>query len=182
MKKELREKYILIRNKIENKKEKSKIITQKVKQEEVYKKAKVIAIYKSLPSEVDTSLLISDALKSEKTVALPRVMGNDMIFYKINSAKEHLEKSEFGVEEPKANSENYIDIKNIELVNVPGVCFDTQKNRVGFGKGFYDRFLRKQTLSTIAICFDEQILRHEKIPTNTLDVQVDKVITEQRIY
>ena len=182
MKKELREKYILIRNKIQNKQEKSKIITQKVKQEEVYKKAKVIAIYKSLPSEVDTSLLISDALKLEKTVALPRVMENDMMFYKIDSVKEHLEKSKFGIEEPKANSENYIDVKSIDLVIVPGVCFDTEKNRVGFGKGFYDRFLRNHNISTIAICFDEQILKHEKIPTSPFDVQVEKIITEQRTY
>lgn len=181
-KKELRKKYILIRNKIENKQEKSKVIIQKVKQEEVYKKAKVIGIYKSILSEVDTSLLINDALKSEKTVALPRVMGNDMIFYKINSTKEHLEKSEFGIEEPKANNENYIDVKSIDLIIVPGVCFDTEKNRVGFGKGFYDRFLRNHNISTIAICFDEQILKYEKIPTNSFDVQVEKVITEQRTY
>ena len=116
------------------------------------------------------------------TVALPRVMGNDMMFYKIDSVKEHLEKSKFGIEEPKANSENYIDVKSIDLVIVPGVCFDTEKNRVGFGKGFYDRFLRNHNISTIAICFDEQILKHEKIPTSPFDVQVEKIITEQRTY
>ena len=82
---ELRKRYLLIRNKIENKKEKSKMITEKIINTEEYKKAKVIALYKNLPSEVDTSELINYSINMNKIVALPRVKENKMFFYKISS-------------------------------------------------------------------------------------------------
>lgn len=170
----LRKQYISIRNNIKNKKEKSNIITNKVIKEEAYKKAKIVALYKSLPSEVDTTELIKYSIALGKTVVLPKVVCDDLKFYKI-SLSDKLVKSKFGVEEPIENEANYIEKEKINLVIVPGVCFDKENNRLGFGKGYYDRFLAKTNLYTIAICFEEQMIN--KIFTEDNDIKMKKVIT-----
>ena len=133
----LRKKYISIRNNIQNKEEKAKIITRKVIADEMYKEAKIVALYKSLASEVSTEELIRQALLDGKIVALPRIYFDDLRFYKI-SLDDSFNKSNFGVEEPEEKEENFINKDQIDLVIVPGVCFDKNKNRMGFGKGFYD--------------------------------------------
>ena len=178
---ELRKRYLLIRNKIENKEEKSKMITEKIINTEEYKKAKVIALYKNLLSEVDTSELINYSINMNKIVALPRVKENKMFFYKISSLKDTLIKSEFGIEEPVEDKINLMDITNIDLVIVPGICFDREKNRLGFGKGYYDRVLSKINVKTIAICFSKQILEKKILPTNNNDIKMQQIITEKEI-
>ena len=177
-KKKLREEYKVVRNKIENKKEKSKEIFYKIIETETFKKSKIIAIYKSIKSEVDTTELIKYSLNMGKIIALPKVEENELKFYKINSICENLEKSEFGIEEPEGKDENLIDSNSIDLVIVPGICFDLEKNRLGFGQGYYDRFLKQKDFKTIGICFDEQIA--EKVPTDKNDVKVKEIITDKR--
>lgn len=179
-KKNLRKKYISIRNSINHKKGKSQSITKKVIENEIYKKAKVVALYKSLLSEVDTRELIEYSIASGKIVALPRVVDNELKFYKINSLEDTLKKSKFGVEEPVEDEMNLIDKCDIDLVIVPGICFDKEKNRLGFGKGFYDRFLNHTNLETIAICFHEQII--DQVPTNENDIKMRQIITDKEIY
>ena len=179
---ELRKKYIFIRNNIKNKKEKSKIITDRIKMSDAYKDAKVIALYKSFSSEVDTSELINYSIGINKIVALPKVVGNELVFYKINSLNDTLIKSEFGVEEPVENEVNLIDENDIDLVIVPGICFDREKNRLGFGKGYYDRFLSNIDAKTIAVCFNEQILKTQILPTNNNDIKMHQIITDAGIY
>lgn len=174
-KQELRKEYIFIRNNIKNKDEKSAIIMKKIIEEEVYKKANVIALYKSLSSEVDTSKLIEYSFMQGKTVVLPKVVSNDLEFYKISS-KEQLIRSEFGVEEPQGNKESLVLKEDIDLVIVPGVCFDKTGNRIGFGKGYYDRFLANTNMETIGICFEEQLV--EKILEDKFDIKIKKVITD----
>ena len=180
-KEELRKKYILVRNEIRNKKEKSKIITDRIKMDKAYKEAKVIALYKSFSSEVDTTELINYSIDMNKTVALPKVVGDELVFYKINSLEDSLVKSEFGVEEPVENDTNLIDKTNIDLVIVPGVCFDREKNRLGFGKGFYDKFLSNTEAKTIAICFNEQILDKQLLPITSNDIKMQQIITDVEI-
>lgn len=177
-KKILREEYILIRSRIENKKEKSNTIVDKIIKTDQYKDSKIIAIYKSMKTEVDTSKLIKYSINNGKIIALPRVEENELKFYKINSTEENLEKSKFGIEEPLGKKENLIDSNLIDLVIVPGICFDLEKNRLGFGKGYYDRFLKQKDFKSIGICFDEQITK--KVPTNNNDMKVKEIITEKR--
>ena len=180
-KQELRKDYITIRNNIKNKKEKSIIISDKVKKDIDYQKAKVVALYKSLLSEVNTDELIKYSINSGKIVALPKVINNELIFYKIN-IEEVLVKSNFGVEEPTGNEENFINKNNIDLLIIPGICFDKQKNRLGFGKGYYDRFLNNTSLKTIALCFNEQILNNQLLPITDHDKKVNKIITDDKTY
>ena len=117
-KNELRKMMLTTRKKINNKNELSTKITNRIIDLEVYKKAKVIALYKSLKDEVDTSLLINKSLK-EKIVLLPRITTNKMIFVKINLDTKY-NKSSFGVLEPIGEEYN----GEIDLIIVPGVSFD----------------------------------------------------------
>lgn len=177
-KKKVRKEYTLVRSKIENKKEKSNLIFSKIIETKSFKESKIIAMYKNINSEVNTAELIKYSINIGKTVVLPKVEENELRFYKINSIDEKLFKSKFGIEEPSGIKENLVDNKFIDLVIVPGICFDTEKNRLGFGKGYYDRFLKQKDFKTIGICFDEQITK--KVPTNDNDMKVKEIITEKR--
>ena len=179
-KKDLREKSILIRKNIKNKKEKSQIITDKIKNIEEYKNAKIIALYKSLNSEVDTEILIKYSINHGKIVVLPKVENDELKFYKIENDYEKLNRSDFGIEEPYGEEDKYIEKEKIDLVIIPGVAFDLDKNRLGFGKGYYDRFLSNTNLKTIGIFFEEQ--KHEKIPTEKYDIKMRKIVTDKNIY
>ncbi len=180
-KQELRSKYLSIRKDIADKKKKSLLIMKKVIETSIYKDSHVIALYKNLPNEVDTSELIRRCLEDGKVVALPRVTNNDLIFYQINDNSE-LSKSTFGVLEPEENPNNIVEADSIDLIIVPGVCFDLEHNRLGFGKGFYDRYLENINIPSIALCFDEQIIKDDKIPTSTNDVQIRLIISDKREY
>lgn len=176
----LRKKYLLIRNNIPDKEIKSKIIIEKIKLSKIYQESKVIALYKSLKSEVDTKELIEYSLKIGKIVVLPKVEKNELKFYKI-SLNEPLIKSNFGVEEPLGLNINYIDKSEIDLVIVPGLCFDKENNRLGFGKGYYDRFLSNTNLYTIALCFKEQILEDTLLPVEITDIKLKEIISDELI-
>ena len=177
-KQELRNNYIQIRNNILDKKNKSKIIANKVIEKIEYKNAKTIALFKNFRSEVDTAELIEYSINIGKIVALPRVVGNELKFYKIESLNDNFIKSKFGVEEPIESEKNHIENKEIDLVIVPGLCFDKQNNRLGYGKGYYDRFLKNTNAKTIAICFKEQILKDSLLPITDTDVNVQRIITD----
>lgn len=179
-KQKLRKEYLDLRSKIQNKKEKSKIIMSKVINDNDYINASVIALYKSLKNEVDTSELIKYSLEIGKIVVLPRVIENSLLFYKITNDEIFI-KSSFGILEPLDNINNLINNKIIDLVIMPGICFDLDKNRLGFGKGFYDRLL-SNGIKNIAICFEEQVLIKRNVPNDCYDIKVKKIITDKKIY
>ena len=174
-KKEYRDILFNIRNKIINKEEKSSLITEKIINDSWYKDAKVVAVYKSLQSEVDTTNLIKDCFEKGKVVLLPKIENDFMNFYKIDK-DELLFKSSFGVEEPLGKSEKLYKPDEIELMIVPGVGFDKENNRIGFGKGYYDKYLQNLNIKTIGICFKEQII--DKLPHDELDIRMNKIICD----
>lgn len=176
-KKKLREKYLKVRENIINKELKSLIIASKVIDSELYKNANVVALYKSFSNEVDTFKLIDYTNNCNKTIALPRVEGKDLIFYKYKPYHDNLVRSKFGVLEP-------LDIKNniisdIDLVIVPGVVFDYSGNRIGYGGGYYDRYLSNKNINTIGVCFDSQLT--DNILVEEHDVSLDQIITEDKV-
>ena len=179
-KEELRKKYIDIRKKVEDRVRKSNSICQKVLETEEFKKAKIIACYMSLPTEVDTKLLIEESIKYGKTVVLPKVNGQELEFYIIKDLDNSgFERSAIGVEEPKEFYHEKIDVYLIDLIIVPGICFDKEGNRLGFGKGYYDRTLKRTNNTySIGICFREQIVQEKVIPVNSFDKKVDLVISD----
>ncbi len=172
----LRKKYLEIRNNIIDKDLKSELIFNKIINTKEYDKATVIAIYKSLDYEVNTDKLIDHSLSIGKTVLLPRVIDDDMAFLEL-TAKTILIKSNFGVFEPIADKSYPKD--KIDLVIVPGVCFDYDKNRLGFGKGYYDKYLKDTKMKKIGICFEEQICKC--LPTDSNDIKMDLIITDKQI-
>ena len=173
-KEELRNKYKKIRDSIENRKEKSLVIINKVLEDDDYIKSKTIGIYISFGSEVDTDLLIRNSIL-EKEICVPVIINKEMIFSKIESDTKYTN-NKYGILEPNKLK----PINKIDLLIIPGICFDKDKNRIGFGGGYYDRYLNNQDIKTIAICFEEQITEH--IPNEKHDVKVKKIITDKSIY
>ena len=179
-KNEIRKKYIDIRKNINaiDRINKSKIISNKLLLNKVLNDSKVIAIYKSLNSEVDTEDTISNLWSMNKVVLIPKVEKDIINFYEYNK-NDKLIKSTFGVLEPNNNKIYKKD--NIDLIIVPGVCFDKNMNRMGFGKGYYDKYLENSNIYKIGICFSEQISNKELV-TDKYDIKMNEIITDKEVY
>ncbi len=175
-KKEIRKEYKIIRSNIAHKGVKSHKICSALIATEKYKKSEIIALYASLPDEVDTSPIIDYSLKSGKTVLLPKIEGgNKMGFYELS---QEFTVNSFEIKEPKG-TKKYLP-KEIDLIVLPLICADEQKNRIGFGGGYYDRYLSKYKGNTIGICFDEQISA-EPLPCSEHDIKPDIILSDKRI-
>lgn len=179
-KSELRKYYLNIRNNLINRDYKSKIIVEKILEEKKYKQSQIIGVYSSFKNEVNLNSLIDFSLKNKKTVCLPIVLDDyNMVFCKISSREELININKYKIKEPLLNKLNIINPKNIDLILVPGICFDTNKNRIGFGKGYYDRYLKNSNSYNIGVCYDEQLIYDFYIENNLFDISLDEVITDK---
>ena len=146
-----------------------------------FKKAKNILFYASFRSEVDTIQCIRDALKIKKMVALPCVDSEkkELRLYWIKNLSE-LKLGYMGIQEPKNVKSRELFLQDIDIVILPGAGFDTDGTRLGYGHGFYDKLLLKprKPATTVALAFEEQIV--PRVPKNSHDVKIDKIITEKR--
>ena len=183
-KEEIRKKTLSKRNQLSEKDRVmfSRIIFNKLLESEEYKKADRIAVYYPVGSEVQTFEIISDALINKKKVGLPRVINDDEIkFYQImeNSLEEvEFTKGKYGIME---NITSTAELDQIDLLIIPGVAFDDECNRIGYGKGYYDRFLGKNDIGYIVgLAFENQMVKY--IPINELDQKVDCIITNKNNY
>jgi 5-formyltetrahydrofolate cyclo-ligase len=142
----------------------------------LFQKAHCVALYNAIPGEVQTASFIHKWFK-QKQILLPLVVGNDLklLPYK---GEESLKAGSFGIMEP-VDDGTVIPNDDIDLIIVPGVAFDRSKNRLGRGKGYYDRLLSLLKASKIGICFDFQL--KEQIPTEPFDRKMDLVITNKEI-
>ncbi len=174
----LRKKYIELRKNIIDKEQKSREICRRLIKSHEYQNASVVGLYYSLSSEVSTIELIRYSLNNQKKVLLPKVEGDKLVFYEIKSFDD-LMKSSFGVMEPLSGT--VYDKEEIDLIVVPGVCFDKCLNRIGFGKGYYDRYLDGFDGDIIGICFEDQV-SEEEIDISETDQKLKYVITEKNIY
>lgn len=153
-------------------KEKSDIIFKNAKTLD-YSGYKNFFIYKSFNKEVETSRLIFYLKDNGKNVSFPVIKGDKMIAG-LPIVKEFV-LSKFGTEEPK----EYKEITDIDVCFLPLIACDLSFNRLGYGKGYYDRFLSENKCLKIGICYDFQIV--DKIDYNLWDVPLDIIITEKRI-
>lgn len=131
-------------------------------------------IYNSYNNEVETSLIINHLLNNNKNVYLPKIVNEAMVTIKYTKST-ILKKGTFNIYEPIGNEE---DISNFICI-VPLVGVDTKGNRIGQGKGFYDKFLKNKKCIKIGICYDFQLI--ESIHSDPYDVPLDLVITEKQI-
>ncbi len=173
----LRKKYIELRKYIINKEEKSNQIFLNLIDLDIFKSSNIIGIYCSMIDEVDTFKIIEYCLLNDKEVLVPKLNNEGtMNFYKITDINDLLFKNKFGIVEPISN----IRQDNMELMIVPGICFDLYLNRIGFGKGYYDKYLMDKNVYKIGICFDRQILDSDFINTNEYDIPMNLIITDKR--
>lgn len=155
----------------------SEIIRKKLFSLPEFKKSKFVMLYASKDDEVNTGKMVGEALKMGKRVALPRCTSLKGIVPKeIRNTHTDLEKGIYGIHQPRKGQKN-IDLEKINLVVVPGVAFDRKNRRLGRGKGYYDRFLKKLPRNKISVglAFDFQIVKN--LPEGSHDVPVSKVIT-----
>lgn len=177
-KEELRKKYRIIRDNISSKEEKSKQIINNLISTKEYQNSKVIALYYSIKSEVRTEKLIEISLQAKKIVLLPKVEKNNLMnFYPIKSLND-VQNGTFNIKEPI--SKEIIGKEKIDLMIIPGICFDKNRNRIGYGKGYYDRYLKETNIKKIGICYEEQIT--DNISPDSTDISLDNLITERNIY
>lgn len=167
------------RKQIADKKSADIAITKKIVANEFYINADMVFTYVSFGDEVDTRRLIVYMLKNGKKVAVPYCQDNQMYFFEISSPSE-LILGKDGI--PTVDPIGKIPVKPTDktLCIVPALAFDKKGNRLGYGGGYYDRYLSKYNLNSIGLCFDNCITA--EIPANNLDVKIPLIITESNIY
>ncbi len=158
----------------DEKKAESEKVMEVLENEAHFKEAKTVLLFHSLPDEICTHQLI-EKYASQKKILLPVINGENWYIREYNG---DLKTGEFNIQEPTGM--NIHDFDSIDLVVVPGVSFDKDLNRVGRGKGYYDRILEKINKAyKIGICFDCQL--RDKIPAEKFDVKMDQVISASGI-
>lgn len=155
----------------------SEPIFEKIEKEELFKEAKVVLLYYSMDDEVYTHDFVEKHYKT-KTILLPCVDGDDLILRQYLGIESMKAGEQFGILEPVGKEFN--DLEKIDLMIIPGVAFDEEKNRLGRGRGFYDRLLKTVNATKIGVCFDFQVV--EQVPTEDFDVKMDVVISTTNIY
>ncbi len=153
----------------------SEKIYNRIKQLEIFRKAKKIACYYPIGSEVLTQDIMQELLGNGKEVCLPKVVENNLSFRKIEGLKD-LEKGSYGIMEPK---ENCAVLEGIEIVLVPTVGITKNGVRLGYGYGYYDRFLASSNAKTISLTYSKQVVK--SIPFSEKDVKIDWVVTEEKV-
>ncbi len=145
------------------------------------KNSKNICIYVSKSDEVDTICLIEHLISMGKAVYAPKSdkNSNKMTFFRMHSLTD-LKVGAFSVLEPSEKNEKYIYSDKNDICIVPALCFDRQGYRLGYGKGYYDRFLKNFNGIKIGICFNEFI--KEALPIFNTDIAVDMIISDDKKY
>mgnify|MGYP006272350079 CR=1 FL=1 len=149
--------------------------------------AHAVYCYVSLPREVQTAGIRKRAYLEGKLLALPRVEGEDLQFHLVSDPAQPLVRSSLNIEEPPADLPSVAPApeptrlgRDRALVLVPGLAFDRECHRLGRGRGFYDRFLRRyrQDVVAIGLCLERQLV--DGVPRDNRDMRVDAVVTEER--
>lgn len=160
-----------------------KKISDKFYENKYYRDAKNIFIYISYDSEINTKEIINKALKDYKKIYVPRTEFKTRLMDAVEIVSlDNLIESEYGILEPSVE-EPHINPNELDLIVVPGVAFDRNGGRIGYGAGFYDRYFKKinkdnmKKIAKIALAYDFQIL--DNIPMNEQDVPVNYIITEK---
>lgn len=158
---------------IQNRDLKEAIIHKKA--ESYIDKASLIAIYHSFQDEVDTLKLIQMILDKKKRVVCPVIEDGTMIFREVFSMDD-FQVGHFGVMEPKG--ENCVNPRQIDLVFIPMLAFNESMYRVGYGKGYYDRFLIKTDAKRVGLAFEAQYINEQF--EDEYDIACSVILTEER--
>jgi 5-formyltetrahydrofolate cyclo-ligase len=138
--------------------------------------ARTVMAFWSFGSEVPTEPLIGALHQRGATVALPRIEGGDLVAVAF-APGDPTRATSFGALEPVG--EDTIRPADLDVIVVPGVVFDVRGTRVGYGAGYYDRFLRRTEAFTVGLGFDLQVVDGD-LPAGRFDLPIDAVVTEER--
>ena len=133
-------------------------------------------MYYPIGSEVPTQDIIQEALSNGKEILLPKVIGKELEFRKIKNFSD-LEKGSFDIMEPKDGCQ--VSDK-FDVIIVPTVGISRDGYRLGYGYGFYDRFLSKNKVVTISLTYSKQVVK--SVPSSDKDVRIDWVVTEDEFF
>ena len=153
----------------------SKEIQDNLRKIELYRTAKTIGAYYSIGSEVRTQDILQEILNAGKELALPKVIKNDLVFKKISNFSD-LEQGNFSVMEPKDKCEI---VKNLDVVIVPAIALSRDGFRLGYGFGYYDRYLHGKKSTTIALSYAKQVIK--SFTHDVHDVKMNFIVTEDRV-
>lgn len=151
-------------------------IFEQIEQTDAFKNASTILSYWSMSDEVITHKTVERWSKYKK-VYLPVVKGSDLELVRFEGKEKMKPESVYGILEPTSHEK--VEIKDIQLVIVPGVAFDTSCNRMGRGKGYYDRLLSESNAVKIGVAFSFQVV--DEVPVEPHDIPLDMVATESTI-
>lgn len=186
-KKKIRSVYLKRRNNLDEDKRRTadKKIREKLYTSKRFKMAKTVFVYASYKSEVDTGELIRDVLKMGKKVAVPKVLGQEMQFYEISSWEE-LFPGYQGILEPQSSGKEPVYPADSDMMLVPGAVFDRRGGRIGYGGGYYDRYLdrivEKYGHKPFLLALGYQVqLYHGMLPLEKHDRKMDCILTEKSV-
>lgn len=156
----------------------SHAISERLLQEGWYGKTEHILLYSAVNQEVDLADFVEQAWKDRKRLYFPRVNGSEMEFYRVD-AKEKLTPGFFHISEPDESCPVYTPVTGTVMI-VPGVAFSDTGDRIGYGKGYYDRYLNccKKPVYLVGAAYEMQLCRPWE--TEEFDRKMDVIITEQR--
>lgn len=161
---------------LEERREKSKIISDLVFDLPAFRKAKAVMLYVAMDEEVDTHGILREAFREKKHVLLPVVLEekNEMISAEL-FAPNRMKPGKYGIMEPEGWSSPF-PMRDLDMVFVPGLAFDKKNHRLGRGKGYYDRFLARLSskVATVGLAFDVQLT--DELPIEPHDVRLDLVV------
>ena len=177
----LRKKYLLIRKNLSSYDcyMKSMSAQQRILGSTSFSESKVIGLYYPILNEVQTFHIIAKAILDLKTVCLPAIVNEQISFFKYDPTK-RLRIGKYGIMEPETTSENMNQV--LDIVITPGVVFDITGNRIGYGKGYYDKFFNSnayQNMTFVGLGYDFQLIL-EKIRCNAQDVKMNTLISDKR--
>lgn len=182
-KRELREKFLKVRSELDVKsvEQFSENISNKIINSLFFQNADKIAIYIPSKNEVNIRKVIERAWSLGKTILVPKIEHNTnkMRFYKIASWEE-LRLGKFQILEPIVGEEKPFPIGDIEVMLIPGIVFDYNGNRIGYGKGYFDRYLYLSSpyIYKVGVCYNFQVV--DELPILDHDYAMDKIITEKQ--
>lgn len=149
-------------------------LTERLLQHPFYQEAKIIASYLSFPHEFQTQELIEQALKDGKKVLIPKTYPKGRMNFVVYDPQQ-LVKTSFGLLEPQGDLE-IVDASQIDLIHVPGLAFTTEGYRIGYGGGYYDRYLEYFSGHTLSTVYHYQV--QDFIPENH-DIPVQEVLIDE---
>jgi len=153
----------------------TKIVSNLLSLSEVRESEKVL-LYCPSKGEPNIYPLLKTFLKQGKSLALPRVKGNEIEAVVVKDLR-CLKEGAFNIPEPPEG--RVIEPEELDSVVLPGIAFDREGNRLGFGKGFYDRLLKRVSAPKVGVAYSFQVL--DSLPTDSWDVPVDVVVTEKEV-